>query len=1108
MSKFAALSISAMVFITGLAGAQTENTSAMSNSLSGPQVSADSENAASQEPNYIEMDIRTSRLEELADWCRRLGLSDAGTWEELAGRLRTYYGIAAPAAETKEGRTITIESARSSEYFTLESVNESYARLKGSVVITVKDGEITHRLKANEVLFNRSRNSITATGSVEYVKEGGGVKEVFKGDSISINVDTWEGLFLGGASERSLQDKTTAYRFAGEVISRDEEEVTVLQNATITSASSDDPYWSIAARKLWLLPSSDWAMAHAVLKVGEIPLLYIPFMYLPGDEVVFHPVLGYRTREGSFVQTTTYLLGRPKATSASENSITKILGSASDTERKQEGLFLRSTGRRIVNQDGPSLSILFDIYTNLGAYAGLNASFPKGGLLGKTDLSIGLGLTRDVYQVLPNYYTPFKNNDGISNWNTSDIFGYPIPFRYRFKTTGALQSPFFSFNWEFPLYSDPYVDRDFLNRTESMDWLQMIKEGSSQTQTSTANQVSTLGSYQWRFNVAFPGPVFEIKPSIATLSVNSLSSALYFNTRSVSNPASPLDALFFYPERFTLYSTNFSLRGSLVTPSPSQLAPSSSSTQQGASPVTVPADLKVPDAWSPWADEKTKDSAQDRSVLAEISDLLGTLQPPALQQTFTVTSAQSTYKMQMDYSFNPAISTELFFRSNASHWPTKDTVRWNDFASIFTNFRGDANIGLSVADPSSMLSTSWKLTNQSALQIYNYMNQEAEEYDTQPERETALLRSYTGTYNNVIPEFSFKIAPFVQDETWKATSLQYVLRGTLIKTAYVGDAATGEWLTNMGEWTKEYISSHQVQLNLAASTGSLSQNSSFSLELPPRDSSLKSTVNISYGISRSSLSFSIADPFGEPVFKPLTASEELKLREKLSIKQDLIFDPELKALTSWTTGAVLGPASLNYRAARNQGSGTLEPVAFSLGYINAFKDNTLWKNRIAYTLDINSSLNMDLQRYTNSVFTFTMGTTVKIAQFLDLSFSTKSQNSVVFRYMQNWPIWKNPDFMPGEQNLLVDLLNSFRFDNEELRKRSGFKLKSLSFKAVHYLGDWNATLGIDLNPYLNTAIIPKRYQFNTSVSFLVQWIPIPEFKTETFNDTKNGFIFK
>jgi hypothetical protein len=87
----------------------------------------------------------------------------------------------------------------------------------------------------------------------------------------------------------------------------------------------------------------------------------------------------------------------------------------------------------------------------------------------------------------------------------------------------------------------------------------------------------------------------------------------------------------------------------------------------------------------------------------------------------------------------------------------------------------------------------------------------------------------------------------------------------------------------------------------------------------------------------------------------------------------------------------------------------------------------------------------------------------------------------------------------------VDLFNSFRFDDIGKRTSSGFKLKSFNLTAVHYLGDWNARLGITLSPYLPTGA--TQYTFNTEVSFVVQWVPIKEIKTD-ISRTKDEWIFR
>jgi len=169
--------------------------------------------ALTPEQNRILMDIRTSTLSELAAWARSLKLSEAGSSADLAKRIRDYYKIAEQGqAPTNEKRKIiTIESARTTEYFKIEVVDEEYARLSGEVRVSLKDGEAIHQIRAWEILFNRTRNILTASGGVEYIKTEGDKIETFRGDSITVDIDKWSSVFLGGVSERSLQSDNTTY---------------------------------------------------------------------------------------------------------------------------------------------------------------------------------------------------------------------------------------------------------------------------------------------------------------------------------------------------------------------------------------------------------------------------------------------------------------------------------------------------------------------------------------------------------------------------------------------------------------------------------------------------------------------------------------------------------------------------------------------------------------------------------------------------------------------------------------------------------------------------------------------------------------------------------
>jgi len=1080
-----------------------------------------------KEQQILEMDIATSSLSELASWCRRLGLSDGGTREELQNRLRQYYGITLPKSgdvvgkeqtsssekpenpeKSSSPRTIVIESAEQSEFFTLDVVNEEYARLRGKVQITIKEGDTSYTLSAEELLYNKTRNQLSARGNVIYTKKKGEVTETFRGTALSLNLDSLSGAFLGGFSERAMEGKSNAYKFTGQVISRDAEGSTVLQDVDITTASVEEPYWSIHASKLWLLPGNDWAIAHAVLKVGELPLFYIPFLYLPGDEVVFHPVLGYRNREGSFVQTTTYLLGRPKASSSTENSITRLLGSSENEERRLEGVFLRATGERRKSEDEVSLAILFDMYANLGAYGGIELSIPKTEGWGKQDLSMGIGFSRTIYPLGSSLYSPYNPTEGSFDWHSAYFLNWLVPFRYRFKATGSLSLGTFSLSWTIPFYSDPYVDDDFLDRSEQMDWISMLKEGASAGSSSSSSS-NILGSYTIRIGGSGTLPVDALSPLISNFTINSISSTLIFKTKSstlyASSP-SPWQS-FFYPSQWTLASFSGNVKGNLFSNSTKKIPPS------GVSPGDEKKTDLLESALSPWTEEQAPQTPPATGMPQIKDDTSEIFAVPVLSQTFESPGGPQ-FIWNVEYSLDPTASWDLHY--HYSKWKEVYEVNWGDISYLYSILGINGNLVSNFSRRDNLFSMSFKIGGNANWQHYQYIDSSASDIDAN----SLLLSAYKASGYYLTAETLFSFRPLVQNEVWKNTQFQYTLRGKWLNTVFNNDVQSPRWDLLWGSWSKDYISNHSLSWTLSALTAGGEQSLGLSMELPPRESLLSGNTRLRWGDSLLSANASISKPFEDPLFNPLTVSSTVVFAPPFQYKQDLTYTPAEKSLTAWTSTLSLYDlsVSLSYAYSRSYlfsgGKWTLasdeealRPKAFQLSYGTSLNNLVFWKNRIQAGLNISSSLSLDLQRYTYSSFTFSLGTTVKIHEFLDFSFTSKSQNRVIYRYIQSWPIWEQSVQVPGEQNMLVDLLNSFRFDSDRLRKSSGFKLQALSVKAVHYMGDWTATLTTDLEPYLDTSQLPYRYAFNTKVSFLVQWIPISEFKTQTYYD-KDGFVFK
>ncbi|MDR0387646.1 MAG: LPS-assembly protein LptD, partial [Treponema sp.] len=1075
----------------------------------------------SPEARILELDIKTSTMNELASWCRTLGLSEGGGREDLANRLRGYYDLKRPP-ETRQNetagpsnkKTIILESARSTEYFTLEAVDEEYARLRGDVLVTLKDGEAVHRIQAWEILYNRTRNIMSASGGVEYIKEEGDTKETYRGESITVNLDDWSSVFMDSVSERSLTSGDTVYRFSGTLITRNDEEVTILTGAEIATGGVEESYWSIRASKLWLLPGSDWAILNGVLKVGNIPVLYIPFFFYPASEIVFHPVLGTRSREGNFIQTTTYILGRPQTSSTSESSISKILGNSSDNEKIREGLFLRSTGKKAVDPNDTRLSILADWYANMGGYLGTEIALPRKGGLGAQTISAGLGFTRNIYLIgQGNIYSPFSAYVSSSEWNKSRLFSIDVPFRYRLEAKGSFSGTYGSWNWNFPFYSDRYVNRDFLNRSEEMDWFKMMKEGTETTEDYLSNY---LGSYSLQLNGSVSPKVTALNPYISSLSISNISSSLSFANRDAAGssgtigtlPHTSSDNSFFFPDKLTILSVSASIQGNpLQIPRTTQTKPQTGQTSrdQAETPADPFENIGVPRApWSVPEQDEAEGASEDPYHLS----------PPVLSQKFELPKFGSS-QFSIDYRFSPAGVSELQFRSNPINWPVREDVDWGDISSILTSLRTDGSITFSLKDANNSTSaytTSLRLYGNAAWQGFSYMNEESEDFDTQAERDNAERRVHAATLFTTSAESITTLKPFFRSSVWSNTSLQYTLRGLIAKSVFNNSVTDPDWEVEWGEWHRDKLEAHQLQANISASIMDKVQTLSLISDLPPEQNALTGNATIRAWISETAASQKVINPFdGDRKFDQLTVTETLRFTPNYTAQQQFKFDPEIKEFTSMASSLTLKKFTATYNAIRSKpyelipgqgwiqpSSGTekLNPRDLRFAYSDNLTKNGLWKDRISLSFSANTSLTFDLQRYSASKFDLALGFKIGISKLLDLELSTSSENLVIMRYLQDLPFIDLPEPIPGEKNIFVDLINSFRFDDEQLRRNSGFKMKSFRIALTHHLGDWTAKLDWAISPYLPAG--SRSYKFNNTISFIVQWIPITEIKTDIY----------
>ncbi|MDR2097656.1 MAG: LPS-assembly protein LptD [Spirochaetaceae bacterium] len=1071
---------------------------------------------AAEAARIMELEIKTSTLFELAEWCRGQGLSEGGSRDELANRLRDHFGLPRPdGSAAPDQKVVTIEAARTTEYFTLNAVDEEYARLSGGVKLNLSDGDARHSIKAWDIVFNRTRNIISATGDVEYIKEEGDKRETFKGESITINLDTWIGSFIDTISERSIAGSETAYRFAGQVISQTDKETTVLTKAHVTNAKTDEPYWSLDASKLWILPGSDWALFNGVLRVGEIPVLWMPFFFFPAGEMVIHPALGTRTREGTFFQTTTYIFGRPDSSTIKQNSITQILGSGEGMEQVREGLFLRTTGRKDTNTDKRKISILADIYTNLGFYVGTEVSLPKLAFINNFSLSAGLAFTRTIFKSAGGAYVPYniqQGGDWKEHWDKSYIFGVEVPFRYRFTTSPSVSGKYGSVSLSLPMYSDPFINHDVMDRSESIDWMEMLRQGAATPDTPDTSSTNQ-GSFEWNLSVKPQLSITSLAPYISSLSINSISSVYHFsykNDTGIANafPTSP-QRIFYYPDKFTLYSISGGIGGTPLT---------------WTSAVTIAEkDKEVEDPLkkfgklrSPWGEEMEKTGESNTPSIQK--PFLLTV--PALNHNFDI-GRNSGLKITWDYNLTPTSAAELNY--SAEDWETSNDINLSDIQSILMRVRTDGSTGIGISDPNNnMFSITGGLSGSMQWQDHTYINEEAEEYDTDDKIKNEKFADYRSTVWTTSWTHNTTMNPLFWSPMLKTSNIQYSLGGLLARSNF-DEAASSvnspSWEIIHGEWNKDNISKHDIAVNFGVSILDKMQSLHLDTELPPRDSNLNMNSTVNAWISTTTVKTMIKNPFeAEPQYQPASFSETLTFKPGYTFSQYLVYDPAYSDWTNLSSTLTLSKFSATYSSSRTPGftldpatgwkerpsaDARLRPVSIGAGFSTAFKKENLLNKRLGFSLDPGIKLNLDLQRYTYSNLEFSLNFTLNVTKFLSLSMGTHSQNQEMYRYLSFLPFFSEhsseiPKDTSKTDNFFLDLINSFRFDNEELRKSSGFKLKSFNFSATHHLGDWDARLTIGMTPYREGT----EYKFDTRIAFLLQWLPISELKTELSYESK------
>jgi len=982
----------------------------------------------------------------------------------------------------------------------------------GGVSLSVKDGSTVSTVDADKVVYNRSENTIEATGNVRYSRKTSAAKEQseeFIGELLLFNIDEMEGIFLDGTIKQAPRKKgENPFTIQSATIGRDASDATGFKNAVLSTNTDidDDPLWSIRASRIWMLPGNELAIANGYFSIGVVPLFYLPFFYHPADEMIFHPVFGFRNREGYFLQTTTYLLGRKPLDTDTKTQSSFSNFMKSDTLKKQAriGLFLKNLDEEETNTDPPYIKLIADIYSHLGGLVGIDGKIiPQDTPVKQLDFSLLFGMSRTLYPLNNNIGTGITISHttydaiGKRHYNNSTFYGKPTPFRYRAHLNFNLSESFGHFSVNMPFISDPFFKKDFLDRSEEMNWFSYLL---NRDKLAAGSDIKSENSYSWKINGSIRPSFNRINPWLTAFNLDHLSLKVDFDEKE-NNKIDPLEGYnaphhrFFYPKLFKPEGT-VSIAGTLLSD-------------------TIFAEkkfVKVPEVEGiahPFKENQLKEAPE--------SDTKNTTEETKEQKPEFLDSFMPVFKPLYGKEFDHSIAYALGYKGNFtalqettfadSVWKNPEDIKWTDYDTRYYQLHGDAGLKGTFSYSQNLIALSSSFTVSGNYQRHPWVR----------EKKRLPILEFNNFKANIYAlknENSLTVNPFIHNDLFKPVSFSWTISEIIAKNTFIGTYYNPKWKTEKVKWNKDFITSHTG----SAAFGIIfaeqyTQKLTFFGNLPPLLQAYGSTINLSFP------------------YAVLTAST--KLFEKEKAKKKWFWDP-FKMELNWTfpydikaTQAYIYNIeekdnerlhmtfgwkylSAFYTHSRDiphhliPGSGWTPkstekkfiPFAAGFSFSNTSQPFTLyyWKNRIKIQLGLDTNLYFNLIRITDSYFTFAPKLIFNIHEFWDLSFGSFSRNDVIARYFQK--ALNLPVIIPGNTNVFTDLMHSFYFWDRAKRESSGFKLQSLDLGLTHYLKDWVLKFNCNITPLQKKSGKQTYYEFSPTITLAVEWNPIKDIKVE------------
>lgn len=849
-----------------------------------------------------------------------------------------------------------------------------------------------------------------------------------------------------------------------------------------------------------------------------------------------------------------------------------FMNTGSMKEQRREGLVLHNLDEDYTGDTSTYFKVMADYYANLGAMVGFDGAFKPGTHLTSLETMLKLGFSNTIFKNSNGVYLNKDSaGEVVSDKSNFMGTEYPFRFQANLKAVLAkpfsltLSMPIYSdpyFDYDFNTRAETMDWIDYAMSGGGTD----NDDDDDDTVTETSSFTWSLTG-----NKTFKVPEL-FNPFVSSFSISSFSSTVAFQSKTNVNYSSASsdwyksassaeqewakvtpERKFYYPSTVTPFKISTKIAGTLVQiPASSKKSSSNSSGK-----VTLQPPEELDDSEKTEKDKKSDSAASENGSSEEgesvekpdenddsMEEPGENEKEPVLSETALAllstpsfsTTALEGISYNLGYSVAPDFTSQFSYSSSNLEQP--EDFAWKDMQSTYIQVRSPTTLTSKLGYRGSFVTLTDSFAFNPVYQKHPYLKITDKTSDggyTETSANSIKKTDFAARKLDLTDTNALTLKPFYLTKHFSDTAITWNTTIKMLRMEYDTDSDVDdpEWDYLKADLTDEdSFTTHNLNFVFAASEfdKKLTQQLSLTATLPPQVDEYTGTLTLGFPYVTLSAGTGIKQTSQEDdtwIKEDFTQSASVSMfSSKLKFTENYVYDMEneeksscrlalsgfgLQAAKSWSYTTNYEFTAQGWKAGSDK---EFQPYQTSLSYSSGTKTFKYLSDRVSIAPSLSTSVVYDDLRPTNSYFRFTPALTFKINDFLNITFSAESKNSQIYRYFctddEYYNDYQNGGYYSGkgERNILKDLMDSFRFDDEARRKSSGFKIQTVKIDITHELDDWDFNCSFSIKPRLMTSSSKgydsskgsSYYDYSPYFSISVAWRPLASMKTEIVDD--------